>query len=257
MTKQPGSIIKAARDRPASEARQKYDRIGHEALKSLERVQNTLTLKGCAFCEAYVEGRLRIVLEYGPKSGREPNGAKRHVVLRHEREVPPSSASRSVFADDLKLTNACFDLGRDEDVVLVSDVEAMNAIKIVPSVLERFDIVQDAGDDCLAGEKSVFLSLQGGFRALPITVEWEARPAVNGAAVGFDERTVAVVQGSSEIMNSVPYYKWRVLRNRPAKSSEFPSVLIKLGIKRADVLCSVAANNAFELRDVMMGPFYL
>ena len=255
MTQQAGTDRERG-DRPALEAREKYDRIGNEALKSFERVQNTLTLEGCAFSEAYVEGRLRIVLEYSPYSLRETDGGERQVVLRHDGEVFPLSSPSSIGQDYLHLTNLGFNLSADENVMLIGNVEPVDTIEVVPSVLERFDIIQNAVDDGIARSNSLFLSPQVGFRTLPISVEWKSGAIADGATVGFDERTVTVVKGRSEIMNRVAHDQWSVLWNGAPESSHFPLVLVKLGIERLDVICRVSPDNLFKLRDVMIGPFY-
>src|SRR3546814_8107244 len=68
-------------DRPAltsevSEFGESFDRIAGELSQSFERSKNALTLKGLSFCEAYIEGRARIAVEFRANSAIEADGGK-------------------------------------------------------------------------------------------------------------------------------------------------------------------------------------
>src|SRR3546814_8470881 len=78
MTKHGDSPI-ANGDRPAltsevSEFGESFDRIAGELSQSFERSKNALTLKGLSFCEAYIEGRARIAVEFRANSAIEADG---------------------------------------------------------------------------------------------------------------------------------------------------------------------------------------
>src|SRR3546814_2413902 len=78
MTKHGDSPI-ANGDRPAltsevSEFGESFDRIAGELSQSFERSKNALTPKGLSFCEAYIEGRARIAVEFRANSAIEADG---------------------------------------------------------------------------------------------------------------------------------------------------------------------------------------
>src|SRR3546814_2617676 len=51
-----------------------FDRIAGELSQSFEHSKNALTLKGLSFCEAYIEGRARIAVEFRANSAIEADG---------------------------------------------------------------------------------------------------------------------------------------------------------------------------------------
>src|SRR3546814_14388482 len=78
----------------------------------------------------------------------------------------------------------------DQHVVFVSDVELVNAVEVMPSVLEGLYRIEDK---CLDGRSwrasTLFMSVKGGFRNLPVFVVGEECVPVDLASVGFDERS--------------------------------------------------------------------
>src|SRR3546814_13493447 len=89
-------------------------------------------------------------------------------------------------------------LGRDQHVVFVRDVELVNAVEVMPSVLEGLYRIEDK---CLDGRSwrasTLFMSVQGGFRPLPVFVVGEACVPVVPASVGFYVRAVRMPQRCS------------------------------------------------------------
>lgn len=227
-----------------------------EYLKALERVQNALIFKGLSLSEAYVEGRMRIAVEFRSKL---PHIDKRALLAvgayeRHVRE--PAPGRPAIAGQNIEPFNRHCRLGADEQVVLVGDVEPVDPVEFGPFVLEGLYDIEDEVESGVGG--SVFLSINGRYRVLPSVAERKFCVPIDGAAIGFNQYDVRVVQAGSEVMDRVPDYGGDVERNSSADASGvFPCVTIALGVKSLHVRKDVGPNNLFELSDVMVGPFYL
>src|SRR3546814_16219025 len=92
-------------------------------------------------------------------------------------EMRISDWSSDVCSSDLgeAVYNHC-GLGRDQHVVFVRDVELVNAVEVMPSVLEGLYRIEDK---CLDGRSwrasALFMSVKGGFLPLPVFVRSEER----------------------------------------------------------------------------------
>src|SRR3546814_10028505 len=138
-------------------------------------------------------------------------------------------------------------LGRDQHVVFVRDVELVNAVEVMPSVLEGLYRIEDK---CLDGRSwrasTLFMSVKGGFRTLPVFVEGEECVPVDLASVGFDESAVSMIQGCSEIVDGISHDGRGMLGNTPSQRALFPSVRIGLGAESFDVVSNVSSYRSEE-----------
>lgn len=241
-----------------SEFGESFDRVASELRESFDRVQDTLVFKRLSLCEAYIEGRARIAVEFCAHPVREANGSRLIAVWKSERNFPEATASR--FAPRVQEIEA-FDLhdriSSDENVMLVGDVEPVEGVEIIPSVLEGLYRVEDEVLNGLTWRTStMFMSVEGTFRGLPILMEGKECVPVDFAAVGFHKGAVCMVEGCSEIVYGIANNRGRMGGNAASEHSAFPTLRIGLGAQGFQVVSNVGPHNSFKLVDVMVGPFY-
>jgi hypothetical protein len=101
------------------------------------------------------------------------------------------------------------------------------------------------------------MGLGGVFKLLPRTLLGEGKLGVfvDGAAIGLDQDAVSVVEGGPEIMQRITEDGWCVLGKPSAYNG--PRLTVVLGDEGFLVGGNVDFENAFQLTDVMIGPFGL
>lgn len=237
---------------------ERFDSVARELSHSFERVQNALTFKNLSMCEAYVEGRARIAVQFRAHA-RSKSDRSNLIAVWHKDQVFDAGAGRSSQGiKDIEAADIHRGMSRDENVVFIGDIEPVKRVEFAPPFLEGLYRVEDEALDCLTWRAStLFMSVKGAFRALPILVEGEECVPVNLAAVGFNERAVCMVECGPQIMDCVPDDGRSVLGKVSAQASTFPTLRVRLGTKSFQVLSEIGPQNRFELVDVMVGPFYL
>lgn len=260
MTKHPDDAT-AQSDRPAllksKEARKRYDSAVHEYREALERGKDALAFKSVDFTKSYVEGRLSIFLRYKPVASIDHNGREVLVVWAHDGEAGNREAgARSAAVDDGHFSAIDDGPTRDEQMVLVGDVESVDAVEFASVLLEGFYLVQNKGDRVIASDGALqFVSLQRACCVDSVIGEREECVPVDLATIGFHQRAVRVVQGTPQIVDSITDYgrgvEWKVA------DTAFPTVVVAIASQGAGVRPCVSPNNRFELVDVMIGPFHL
>ncbi|MDZ4111078.1 MAG: hypothetical protein U1E18_15960 [Brevundimonas sp.] len=226
-------------------------------MKTIKRFENALVLEGLSFREAYVEGRMWIALEFGAKAGAEPEGG-RFIAVGHNKGKAADAAARrlSIGADDVQPVDCHCSVGADEEVVLVGDVEPIDAVQLTPFFLEGLYDIENVVEGGLGGP--VYLSIDGAFHVLPLFTEGKFGVPVDCASVGFNECDVSVVEATPKVMDCITNYRWSVSGNVPANTTgRFPRLTIALGAHSLHVRTDVGLDNAFELTNVSVGPFYL
>jgi len=241
----------------ALEFRESYDSIVSDYRKSLERIEDALVLKGLSICEAYIEGRARIAVEFAPHPSADAYRSSLITVWNNQIDVFEASPGRlPPTIQNIEPLNFHHSVCADQDVMFIGDVEPMNAMDFLSVNLERLYLVDNKIQDLGAGESSCFLSVNGGFRVLPRVSERELSVSVDGPAVGLDKGAISVVKGSSKVVDGITDDGRCVAGNPAPESSVFPTVRIGLGLQGFDVVHHVGPNNRFKLLDVMIGPFY-
>lgn len=147
--------------------------------------------------------------------------------------------------------------------MLVSNVQDVEIDKVftLPSNV-RLHLVGQGVDNVVAGTiPRLFMSLHGGFASLPGILpvgvdDGEEGSLVNSVAIGRHKCTVSVIQGGPEIVQRIAKHGWGVLREVGADRGA-PGLAIILWPKGLFVSRNVAFEDAFEMVDVMFGPFGL
>ena len=221
-------------------------------------IEDAEPFKRYSIRKEYVEGRLWVILCYSSAAIAEPEKFG-SALMRYECYV---SKSKSCFipggVDEIQM----FEMGdgnrRNEGMVLVSNVERMEAIEAESPVFVWLHSVQDRPDYGVTG--LMFLSVDGSLKRRLVPTKRKLCPLVDGAAIGFQQDTVRVVERSPQIMNGiakhcrgVPWESWGVA---PARRS-FQRVVVALGSQSFSVITDVVPEDGFELTDVMFGPFDL
>lgn len=214
--------------------------------------KNGLPLKGLSISEAYLKGELWLVIFFKPHPGLQDN---RWCIACYESDPTDPSPT---FKPNVLYVGAL--LGRQENHVLVSDVEDMEFDEVCPLPSRvRLYLVENDGDHFIAGRVPRFgMSLDGTLKVLPRALfgEGESGVPVDGAAIGFDENTVSVIKGGSEIVKRIAQDRGGVAGEASANLA-FPHLKIELGRDSLFTRTDVAAENVFEMVDVMFGPFGL
>ncbi|MGA9657834.1 MAG: hypothetical protein WBQ60_01865 [Asticcacaulis sp.] len=240
-----------------SEKGQIFDGGACSFAQTNERLKNALVFKGLSFCEAYVEGRLRIAMIYRPHTISEAKGRSLMAVIGNNAEAGQVSHWAPISATQLHLIDSQNGLSGDEKVMLISNIEPVNSVEFTTVFLEGLYDVKDMIEYGLGGLGSCFLSIGGSYRILPSVPERKLRPLIDSAAVGFNQNTVCVIKGTPEVMDCVTDDSWRIYRQSTSDTfGLFPITTLVLSAHSVHVLTDIGVNNAFELVDVMVGPFY-
>lgn len=259
MTKHDENDTQSERDRPVefSEVGEGHDSVVRRYRQSLERLQNTLVFEGLSLSEAYIEGRARIAVEFGPHPAPKADGSRLISVWNHNGQfaetTPSGNASGIKNVEPLDFHHC---VSPDKHVMLVSNVEPVNSVKFMPVYLERLYFIEDEQDHIAPGEGSCFLSIKGGFRILPRVAKRELSPSIDAPAISLDKGAVSVIQGRAKIMDRIADDGRRMSRNPTPEGAFFPSVRVGLWPEGFDVVHRIGSDNRFELLDVMIGPFY-
>ena len=104
-----------------SEFGERYESIAREYRKALKRTEDALTFKGLSISEAYIEGRLRIAIQYRSHSSPKFKGSTILAMVgniqREVSETLPSGIAKRI--DDQQLTVDCHPaVCRDQDEML-------------------------------------------------------------------------------------------------------------------------------------------
>ena len=216
-----------------------------------ERRKDGLAFKGLAPAKAYLEGRLLLCVLFECATG---NGGT--LAACYECDSRNGDSVRKG-----EVVNVRHLVGGQQDHVLVRDVEQMQVEQVLPfASRERLYLVEDKPNDLRAGTATRFgMSVDGAFKVLPSAFFGEGKfdVLVDGAAIGFDQNTVSVVQGGAEIVKRIAQNRGGVARQRLSDRRLFPSVTIAVGDESVFALTQVSPKNVFKVRDVVFGPFGL
>ena len=153
---------------------------------------------------------------------------------------------------------------RQQDGVLVGNVELMEFGEIValPTRVGLHLIGQDLDDMSAGAGARFFMSLHGGFSALPAILaarinDGEKGALVNRVAIGPDQFTVSVVKGGPEVVERIAQNGGSVFREPPAERARHAELTIVLGSEHLFIARDVRSENFIEVLDVMFGPFGL
>lgn len=222
---------------------------------------NGLALKGLSPSKAYLEGNLIVVALVRPRSGSKGDGIPLYLSFGYDSKAadsrhPPVFGNREeiLYGDPL--------LSRQKNHMLVGDVEPMDSEEVVsiPSFV-RLHNIDDVVDNRLAWPMSRFgMSFDGTFKALPICIftKGETSELSDGISVGLDQGAVRVIQGGAEVVQRIPQDGGCVRGDRCSDAAcRFPLLTAALGVQSIFVRIDVCHKNAFQIVDVMFGPFGL
>lgn len=114
-----------------------YDCIASDLKHKYQRAQDAFALKGLSISELYIKRRVRIAFEFGSKSIVNPNSAKLIAVFGYNRNVFKTVSSRRPGGiDNFKPFDSQDLVGGDQGVMLIGDIELVDAVKTIPSALE-------------------------------------------------------------------------------------------------------------------------
>ena len=240
---------------------QELERFDNAGGQSPKHGNDGLALVGLRPAEAYMEGRLVVVLRIEARSRPKANRWGCWLTLRSARDN--SDAGNSAASGGADISDDSELLRRQQDFVLIGNVEDMELNEIVPLPSRvGLHIVGQNFDNPDTGAVPVFfMSLHHGFTALPRVLatgidDREKGTLVRRVASGSHEFAIGVVKGGPEIVQSIAEDRWGVLGEMG--SERFPARLaVVLGNEGLSVCRSVAFEDAFEIVDVMFGPFGL
>lgn len=217
-----------------------------------------LVWKGLIPLEAYVEGRLRILLRLKNHIGTKVEDTI-FLDLRAECRqscVPLNDSAAGQSADVIR--DVDFRHCRDENHMLVGDVELVKAVEpLAIPTQKRFYRIDDSISHSLTRTYSRrHMSIDGTFKRVPILPEGEKGMPSWQIPVGLDANTVSVIQGGPKVMDRIANYCRRVFGEVSADNNRLvPVFLLCLTAENITVFSNVSAENTFQLDDVMFGPF--
>lgn len=228
-------------------------------LQGADCFEDALALKGLSISESYIKGALWVAMKFSPAvSG--VNEASIVALVNNVDTVNPASCFRPGRVQEVELVNPHDVLRRDEDLMLIGDVELMQAIKIKAPGFIGLYLVDDDADDLVAWRNSLlFMSLEGTLKRLPVPMKGESGEIAKRCGVRHTSDVVSVVEGGTKIVQRIAKDGWRVSRERgrPAALSRLQPAMLVLGAQSLHVVTDVVPENGFKLVDVVFGPLHL
>ena len=228
-------------------------------LQSADGFEDALALKGLAISESYIKGALWIAMKFSPTSLK-LNEAPIVALVNNIDTVNPASCFRAGRVQEVELVNSHDMLRRDENLMLVSDVELVQAIETQAPGIVGLYVVDDSADNFVAWRDSLlFMSLDGAFKRLPVPIKGKSGEIAKLCGVRYTSDVVSVVEGGTKIVQRIAKDGWRMSRERggPAALSRLQPAMLVLGPKSLHVVTDVVPENGFKLVDVMFGPLHL
>lgn len=227
-----------------------------------ERVNNVLRPEGLPLLKAYVENRLCILLHLNLNFGTDVEQSL-HLVLRAKRTEAGvvEEQNAAVGHNSCNSIERHFSSGGDQNLVLVGDVEFMEAIQpFALPVGKGLYVVNDSVSDRIAGAMAgVYVSLDCGAKIFGGVTEVEASPLRERVVMMLNEYAICVVERSPEVMRGITDYGSRVAGKLTGyvEGPIAPFILVCLGVESLCVFAHKRAEDTVQLVDVMFGPFHL
>jgi hypothetical protein len=229
-------------------------------LEGPDGVQNSITLKGLSFREAYLKGALWIAVKYSLRSWAKSEKFSALAMISLKGDTPDRNFRLS-GDENIQPLVYCQPRNRwDQDDVFVGDVQNVETVKTeFPSFVWLY-LVEDCCDDLVAWRNSLlFMSVDGTFKRLPFLSKGELNAVARSSVIGFSKDVVRVVEGGMEVVQGIAENGWPMLGEDTQLSSPMPfqRARLLLGPQTFHVVTDVLPEHGFELTDVLFGPFNL
>jgi hypothetical protein len=207
--------------------------------------------------EEYVRGRFAILIEFDLRSGMDINNVQESAGTAFEGAVLPLCFEQAFGADDREASNSSRADDRCYGEVLIRVVQATKNVErfTLPArkSLRRFE----KGDNILTG---CSYSFTGGFKAPAVSASREFEVAILRSAVVADEVPCHVIEGGSQVVDSIAYYQGKCFGHRIAEADTYgriPGFVVFANRQGVRVAIGESIESDLKLRDVMIGPFDL
>ena len=229
-------------------------RFGRGVVERPYRPQNTLPLVGLSLLEAYLENRLWIALQYRASFSDIDELTALVLIRYHECDASDvSDCFRPGGIRNIEPVDSHFRLCRDENDVLIDNIETMEAVKSELPAFVRLYFIEDGIENGLTWSTSLlFMSIDGTFKRLPVLMEGECPAIKPSRFVGVCRDMVSVIECGPKIMDGIAKHGAGVFREG---GGIFQRATIFLSPHSLHVASDVVPEEGFELIDVMFGPF--
>lgn len=247
------------------------DHARHQLRELMQRWDNRLILENLSLAEAYLDGRIAILLIMEPSLGAGPNlsGLANDVAIGigdtdNAENGPTGSGSRIVLlilADRDGSVHA-FGEGGDQQAVLVHSVQTVKSEKQRVGSLVWFYIINQ--DSSQLGRSGLYKSVvTGSYKSLPRIVHREVDSGsfrVN--AVSSKDLAGELVKGGAKIVNDITD-DWSyvcgpsTIPNYKDMIASAVGATILVSASSVDVCLDNTVEPRFKLLDVLVGPFNL
>jgi hypothetical protein len=227
-------------------------------LKTPQGRYNGSALQRLPIAKAYLDGDLWIVLRYKQVPTEIDKLGTLLVLINHDYEIFDTAAGwLPKLIGKPRFMDMKFSHGGKKNDMFVSDVQPVKFVEIQLPTWVGLSFISDE-IECLPSRNrfGVFLSIDGTFNRLPIPSEREISSVCRGHPICFNEDTVRVIKGSSDVMNCVT-------ENGGCVFGEPFSTELALSVQRCvvilteqsfHVLTDIGVKKGFQLDDVMIGP---
>jgi hypothetical protein len=234
---------------PETEKLKRFDSLKNQLRELGERFENRLVLERCSWCEAYVDGRLSVVV-YLDLS--EPLREVQNCPLLNAEANLAEPIAALVF--DVHPGKATDIHGRDEESMLVDIVKCTQFPDLKLTSLVRLYFINDMRGKI--GQGFLYRSVIGGaLNVVPFFAGRHGRPIVTGSELNND-----VVEGRSKVMNCITNnerdFGWK-RGGRVYLDAIVPRLRILLNMQSAEVSFEEGYNNRQKILDVAVGPLNL
>jgi len=165
----------------------------------------------------------------------------------------------AVFIDYSDAIDATSRKYGDKKPVFVSNVECVNGPDgTIPSVARFYRVNHKAIE--LRADSMYFSLSKGTFHFIYGFSDWKLGPVINKRGSEFlNSLEPCVVQSAIEIVNGISEHEGNVVESRAVGKimSEYFSTSFRVNIDSSRVGCMQKNNPAFDVRDVLIGPFDL
>lgn len=251
--------------RASQERLEQVNRSAYAARELMDEWDNRLTLDNRRFVQRYIEAELHFLVWLRYLSSdlvavierSELNGLPRdpHVT------EPGRAADRSVRSRErLKDFREAHRRG-EQQAVLVDYVESVELPEGVPRLVSRIQVQRFHDFERVGGNTSLYLGERSGFKLLPSLGDRKDIVLCGGIACGRYQFAVKKVERGSKVVDRVTSDEADCLIGEWDLLVEAVNQVARLHILVADdlvrVFVSEPLDDAFEFRDVFLGPFDL
>jgi hypothetical protein len=230
------------------------DQVADQISKTLERANNWLALDNLRLAERYIEGRLRVLIEFSLEGQDYVASFQRAPELEHQE--PASATGREVSAGRGKGRLGQTGDRCEQSMVLVGNIEFVENPEQVPfATLVRFDLINLFYS---RRRRALYFSHPSGMVFRGSIEDRETGLLSRSVPIGNNKLVSEMIQGAPEVVNNIASNDANLNRRslNPRHIDRcIASLRIALGSKSIGFSIEESLPGNFQFREMLFGPF--